>query len=161
MGCAGAPRRTQGGLAALQCIRQRHSLCRRCPPLFSPQATGDAPELHCLPECMAVTAQSSLVSLSSMVTPGLFLGLVAAVAYGLGSILGKHGQTDGQIAPSRAALKQPAPELWVPGKEMWGEEGEAQLEPGKSHSRGKAPFVLAITSHCHGSWIAKAAPRPT
>lgn len=65
------PREARRGLAALQRSRQRHSLCRRCPPLFSPRARGDAPALLCLLESAAVPAQRSAAPLPAPGTPGL------------------------------------------------------------------------------------------
>lgn len=115
-GCAGAPRRARGGLAAPQRIRQRHSLCRRCPPLFSPRARGDAPALPRLPESTAVLARGSPASLTPPVTPGLppLPGCCGAAACDLGSITARPGWMDGRTALPRDVPEKcgrPAPEL--------------------------------------------------
>lgn len=144
--CAGAPRRARGGLATLQRIRQRHSLCRRCPPLFSPRARGDAPVLPRLPESAAMLAWGSLASLPPLVTPGLPPCLAAAVLLPVvqaASYAGLDGQTDRWTAPPWAvpeACGQPAPEPWAGGKEgTWGGGREAKPEPGKPGREGSTP----------------------
>lgn len=163
-GCAGAPRRARGGLAAPQRIRQRHSLCRRCPPLFSPRARGDAPALPRLPESTAVLARGSPASLTPPVTPGLPPCLAAAV-----------------LLPAIWAASQPGLDGWMDGRlflgmcrrSAGGRHRSCRLIAGghregdEKHSRGPgnpaaeaAPLDLAITGHHHGSWMGMAVPWP-
>lgn len=165
-GCAGAPGRARGGLAALQRIRQRHSLCRRCPPLFSPGARGDAPVLPRLPESVAVLAPRVTGIPASPGDSGAapLPSCCGAAARGLGSIAGRPGQTDGWTDGSSSGC---ARDMWAagPGAAGWwrGNIGEGDERRSRSPAKpvaGTAPVDLLITGHRRGSQTGTAVPWP-